>query len=214
METQNALISSRKNPPKRVFLSAVLVIFFLSLSAADSVGFVPSYIDGTDSKIALSNLPQLGAENDTGILPDHLVIPSISLDLPIQNPATKDTELLDAALQKGPVRYVDSAKLGEKGNMLVFAHSSHLPIVHNQMYRAFNRISELKKDDLIIVSGGEKEYTYRVTNVRITDANEEVIDLGKSQGTRLTLSTCDTFGKKSARWVVEAELSSTVLSVN
>jgi len=210
MDTPDTETSSRQKAPKRVFFAAVVVIFFLTLSAADSIGFVPSYIDGSISEVALKDLPQLGlpaqAGESTGILPERIVIPSINLDLPIQNPATKDVELLDAALQKGPVRYMDSAQLGEKGNILVFAHSSHLPIVHNQMYRAFNNISDLKEGDSIIVSGEGKEYTYRVTSVRHADATEEMIDLSKAKGTRLTLSTCDTFGKKTARWVVEAEL--------
>ena len=73
------------------------------------------------------------------------------------------------------------------------------------MYRAFNRISELKEGDSISVFGGGKEYKYKVSKVRQTDASEEVIDLSPKNGTRLTLSTCDTFGKKSARWVVEAD---------
>ena len=194
-------------PPKSVFLAATIVIFFLSLSAADSIGLVPSYLDesqrGVQNKVALSNLPQLGETN--GVLPERIVAPTISLDLPIQNPDTRDVALLDEALQNGPVRYTDSAKLGEKGNILIFAHSSHLPIVHNQMYKAFNRISELKVGDSITVSGGGNDYLYAVTSVRLTDANDEIIDLSKTNGTHLTLSTCDTFGKKSARFVVEAD---------
>mgnify|MGYP001613404129 FL=1 len=189
-------------PPAAVFLSATIVIFFLTLGAADFVGFVPNYIDG-DNKVSLSNLPQLGNENS--VLPEHITAPSINLSLPVQNPATRDIPTLDSALQNGPVRYIDSAKLGEKGNILIFAHSSHLPIVRNQMYRAFNRISELKEGDSISVFGGGKEYKYKVSKVRQTDASEEVIDLSPKNGTRLTLSTCDTFGKKSARWVVEAD---------
>ncbi len=38
---------SHKKAPAPVFVSTAVVIFFLTLSAADSVGFVPYYIDGT-----------------------------------------------------------------------------------------------------------------------------------------------------------------------
>lgn len=229
METPVTPISTHQKPPKAVFLATVFVVFVLTLSAADSVGFVPNYIDGTEpvpraDSISLADLPPLGypqadgtvvADADQqGILPEHIQAPSIGLDLIVQNPSAKDVEVLDAYLQKGPVRYVDSAELGEQGNMLVFAHSSHLPIVNNQMYKAFNRINELKEGDSVTVSGGGTDYIYSVTSVRHTDASEEVIDLSTTNGTHLTLSTCDTFGKKSARWVVEADLVGAVPSAN
>lgn len=220
METANIGISTQKKPPAAVFLSATLVIFFLTFLAADSVGFVPSYIDGTGSagsagKIALSNLPQLGdpvsarsAFSESAIsavMPERIVIPAIGMDLPIQNPATKDIDALTEVLKAGPARYVDSARLGEKGNMLVFGHSSQLPVVRNQMYKAFNNISDLKVGDTISVYGGGKEYLYSVVSVRAGDANEDVINLSRDKGTRLTLVTCNTLGEKSARWIVEAE---------
>jgi LPXTG-site transpeptidase (sortase) family protein len=229
MDTPNTQTLSHKKQPTAVFLATVFVVFVLTLVAADSVGFVPYYIDGstplttggTDG-VSLADLPQLGsleaieAANpqviQEGILPERIKAPSIDMDLIVQNPSTKGLEQLDAALQKGPVRYVDSAKLGEAGNMLVFAHSSHLPIVHNQMYRAFNRINELQAGDTITVSGEGRDYIYSVTEVRLTDASEEIIDLSKTSGTHLTLSTCDTFGKKTARWVVEAEFIGVVSS--
>jgi len=40
--------------------------------------------------------------------------------------------------------------------------------------------------------------------VRLTTAQEELVDLSPRGGKRLTLSTCNSFGQKSERWVVEA----------
>lgn len=108
-------------------------------------------------------------------------------------------------MKDGPARYVDSALLGEKGNILVFGHSSHLPVVHNQMYKAFNKIPDLKEGDTIEIEGGGKAYTYRVLAVRSVDAEEGIIDLSR-EGNRLTIVTCDTLTSKSARFVVDAEL--------
>lgn len=240
MEPQNLLPENRK-PPAAVFLSATLVIFFFTFLAADSVGFVPSYIDGstsftaggTDSKIALSNLPQLGdsksAQSESqsaisAVAPERIVIPAIGMDLAIQNPATKNIDALTEMLKAGPGRYVDSARLGEKGNMLLFGHSSQLPVVRNQMYKAFNNISDLKAGDTITVygrpstgpatTGGEQAYLYSVTSVLEGDANEDVIDLSREKGTRLTLVTCNTLGVKSARWIVEAEFVGVIPSAN
>lgn len=237
MDSPHTPIFRHQGPPKSVFLATVFVVFVLTLSAADSVGFVPSYIDGSvpltaseiesaspAESVSLADLPQLGSLEaieavapqiiQEGILPERIRAEAIGLDIIVQNPATTSVEILDAYLQKGSVRYTESAKLGEKGNMLVFAHSSHLPIIHNQMYKAFNRINELKAGDSITVSGAGTSYLYSVTKVRLTDASEETIDLSKTNGTHLTLSTCDTFGKKSARWIVEADLVGTVPSAN
>ena len=206
----------KTQPPRSVFFAASIVMFFLSLSAADSVGFVPYYIDGSNPSeaVALSNLPELGEEQNgeedaTNIdtaLPTRIVIPAIGLDLPVQNPSTRDIAALDTLLQEGPVRYVDSAKLGEEGSVLIFAHSSRLPVVHNQMYRAFNRISELSEGDTVTVSGEGKSYIYAVRSVRRADANgDETIDLSSKNGTHLTLVTCDTLTSKASRWILEAE---------
>src|SRR3989344_854839 len=205
-----------QKPPFAVFLAATVMLFFLSLSTADSIGFVPDYIDGTATDVELTNLPELGeevAEPATEVatpvkvqLPTRLKIPAIGLDLPVQNPSTKDIEALDVLLQKGPARYVDSAKLGEKGNAIIFGHSSHLPIVRNQMYKAFNRIPELEAGDSITVTGTDGTmYLYKVTSIKKVNAADTSIDMSVDLGTRLTIVTCDTLTSKSSRFVLEAE---------
>ena len=216
-EDQSKAQPEGRQAPFGVFVASTVVIFFLSLSAADSIGFVPDYIDGTaaiDKTVALTSFPQLG-ENTTvadmstvapiGILPERIQIPSINLDLVVQNPATRSIDALDALLQNGPARYTDSAKLGEVGNMIIFAHSSHLPIVHNKMYQAFNKIPDLKKGDSITLTAGGKMYMYNVTSIIQADATNTNIDMSTSKDTRLTLVTCDTLAGKSARFVLEAE---------
>lgn len=220
----------KTNPPFAVFLSTAVLLFVLTFSAADSIGFVPYYIDGTAPRsqtLALSDLPELGEEkiqpvevatpdqsispvavpvvvSEKIVLPTHLSISKINLDVQILNTQSRDAGVLDEALKKAPVRYMDSAKLGEDGNILIFAHSSHLPVVHNQMFKVFNRLSELKVGDTITVSGDGESHVYSVVLIRKADASEEVIDLSKNNGRRLTLSTCDNFGAKTSRWVVEA----------
>lgn len=208
----------RLKPPLPVFFATAVVIFFLTFSAADSVGFVPYYVDGTPptrsrpttEAVDLAHLPTLGepqlvqAPAQTS-LPVRIRIDAIGLDLPVQNPSTRDIAALDVLLQNGPARYIDSAQLGAEGNVLVFAHSSHLPVVKNQMFKAFNRIPELAGGEMIMLTGKDgKNYLYRVDGVRTADADEAVIDLRPSVGTKLTLVTCDTLTSKSSRFVLEA----------
>jgi len=214
-----------RKAPVPVFLAAAVVIFFLAFTAANSIGFVPYYIDGTAPRrsaesISLDTLPELGDDIPTlaslqaptgvpepviaGVEPDRLIIQKIGLDLDVSNPQTRDLTALDEVLKDGPARYMDSALLGEKGNVLIFGHSSHLPVVHNAMYKAFNRIPELDAGDLIAVQGGGKEHVYRVTSIEQVDATEGIIDLGRN-ASKLTIVTCDTLTSKSSRFVLEAE---------
>ena len=215
--TSHISYTNNPKPPKQVFFAAVVMIFFSALSAADSIGFVPYYVDGTESartnEVALSNLPELGEEitlSPESVLPERIKISAIDLDLSLQNIESRDLEVLDAALKKGPIRYVDSARLGEKGNILIFGHSSRLPIVRNLMYKAFNRVSELYAGDSITIEGGGKAYLYSVTSIRSADASEAIIDLSQKQGTKLTLETCDTLTGKSARYILEADFVGTI----
>lgn len=208
-------------PPFSVFLATSVVVFVLSLSAASSVGFVPYYIDGSEPRrsVSIADLPELGEEiaaqeaaapaeeeETPGVLPTRMRIAAIDLDLPLSNPQTRDIAKLDEYLKDSPARYMDSALLGEKGNVLLFGHSSHLPVVHNQMYKAFNRVPELEEGDVIEVDGQDGvTYSYRVLSVKTVNAEEGIIDLSR-EGNRLTIVTCDTLTSKSSRFVVNAEL--------
>ena len=218
-----------------MILAVSVVMFFLTLSALSSIGFVPSYIDGiypsqenaslsdaevlpnANGQLHLKDLPQLGgpstlselARNDTssiaGVNPERIVIHSIGVDLPVLNPEETTVSALDNSLLSGVVRYPLSVKLNEDGNVFIFGHSSHVAIVHNRMFKAFNGIGDLREGDSIKVVGGDMAYIYRVTSVRIADADEELINLSAKSERKLTLSTCDSFGGKSSRFIVESE---------
>jgi len=208
--------------PKSVFFAVTVMVFILTLSAAESVGFVPYYVDGTEPRslagqartLAIADLPELGDEVEpveittpvSGVAkPSRIRIPSVGMDLPVSNPETRDTEELFDLLKAGPARFVDSALLGEKGNVIIFGHSSHLPVVSVPMYKAFNSIPKLKAGDSIMIEGGGKEYMYSVISVKKVDVSVGQIDMSK-EGNKLTIVTCDTLSGKSARFVLEAEL--------
>jgi LPXTG-site transpeptidase (sortase) family protein len=89
--------------------------------------------------------------------------------------------------------------------VILFGHSSYLPIVNNKAFKAFNGIQDLEAGDRILVTGTSRTFVYEVTSVREADALEDAIPLMAS-GNRLTLATCDSFGKKTARFIVTADL--------
>lgn len=195
----------------------------------------PRALPDSEGRLALNDIPQLGDEvvlqpmsaleaaaralreemGETSIvrppvIPTKISIPAVSIEVPILNPESTEVEALDKALYSGVVRYPLSAQLNEEGNVFIFGHSSHLPVVHNQMFKAFNNIENLKVGDAIRLSGKndsgvEETHIYHVTSVRQADATEAMIDISRNGKKRLTLSTCDSFTGKTARWVVEAE---------
>lgn len=137
--------------------------------------------------------------------PIKIEIEKISLLASIANPATTDIENLDNELLKGAVRFPTSAKLGEQGNIVLFGHSSYLPIVGNQAYKTFNGIQKLVAGDVITVYSSSTAYTYRVrTMERETVGSDAGIPL-EVDGRVLTLATCNSFGTKSDRFVVTAD---------
>lgn len=190
---------------KFLFAGVFTIIFFLSLSILSWFGFAPSISTRT------ATLPQntqgvvSAVAEGEGELPVRIEIPNIGVQANVANPQSTDIAVLDRALLGGAVRYPSTAKLGEEGNVLLFGHSSHLPVVHNQAYKAFNDIQNLKAGEPIYVIGETKVYTYAVENVASASVDTGEIPLALS-GSKLTLVTCDNFGTKADRFIVTAKL--------
>jgi LPXTG-site transpeptidase (sortase) family protein len=165
-------------------------------------------MSGSQATAQATNAPSDGALNMNGELPQKISIPSINLSATIANPASTNIETLDTYLLKGSVRYPTSATLGENGNMVLFGHSSYLPVVFNHAYKTFDGIQNLKVGDKVIVYGTQNVYTYSVTGEQKENtATSQGIALS-SNGPTLTLATCDSFATKSDRFVVTATLVS------
>ncbi len=146
-----------------------------------------------------------GSLNMNGELPVKITIASIGLSAKVSNPATTDVDALDQYLLSGTARYPTSSTLDQEGNVILFGHSSYLPVVINKAFKTFDGIQKLSAGDEIKVYSSTHVYTYSVTNVQQQSATSDGIPLTTS-GHTLTLATCDSFGKKSDRFVVTATL--------
>lgn len=144
--------------------------------------------------------------------PLHITIKSVGIDFQIMNPQSRDVSVLDRALMEGVVHYPGSGTLEEDTNMFLFGHSSHLPKVNNKSFQAFNNLEKVLVGDMIRVQSNDKEYLYEVKSISLTEADEALVSLSNPSGKkRLTLSTCNSFGAKTERYVVEAEFVGSVL---
>lgn len=164
-----------------------------------------------ETAISLSSNESVNATAVTtinkGSIPVRISIKKIGLDTSILAPESTDIEVLDRALLHGAVHYPGSGLLGENANMLLFGHSSYLPVVHNQAFKAFNELSKLKNGDEIIVFSKKQKYVYIVNKVWLAEAGDTEVHFDSTEPT-LTLATCNTFGAKQDRWVVTANLES------
>ncbi|OHA18665.1 MAG: hypothetical protein A2664_00355 [Candidatus Taylorbacteria bacterium RIFCSPHIGHO2_01_FULL_46_22b] len=208
----------------RIF-SLWLVIFVMSYTILSVVRLVPAELSDANSAavnalfsiltpvsreavVSVSNnaFAQTGASAavvQEVILPDHLSIEKIGVDAPIVNPATRDITVLDAALMQGIVRFPGSGGLDDDSNMFLFGHSTNRTAVYNQAYKSLNRLGELQIGDIITVTSGGIEYRYRVFSVSLADSDKALVEFSTGEKL-LTLSTCDTFGARSDRFVVHA----------
>lgn len=189
------------------FIGTFVLVFFVTLVILASFGFVPFSAEGAQGQeAAVSNTSRTPGPE----MPIRIVIKDAGVDASIENPVSTDIAVLDAALRNGAVRYPTSAKLNENGTVFLFGHSSYLPVVLNPAYKTFNDIQKLKRGSEIRVQSEGFEYVYTVAAVNMVDAGAALIDLSRGNAKKLVLSTCDSFGAKSERFVVEADFVGSV----
>lgn len=179
---------------------------FVGLSVFLSViGFVPEPATTVRATLTATATPSLYevevAEDPT---PTQVRIQKAGIVASISTPATTDIAVLDRALLSGAVIYPGSTTLGTKGNILMFGHSSYLPVVKNKAYQTFNELGTLAPGDIIVVESVTHAYLYRVKAVRKAKAEDTPIVFDTPRA-MLTMVTCDTFGDKNDRYIVDAD---------
>ena len=185
-----------------MFAITFVALFALTYAFMAAVDALPEPIT-QNANGGTSDVPWT-SDVQTAEMPVRVIAKTIGLDNTVLNPESTEVAELDASLLKGTVRYPTSALLGVDGTMLIFGHSSYLPIVRNKNYKAFNGIQKLKAGDTVSVYSSTREYRYSVVGVRLANADEDVVEL-PSNGKYLALLTCDSFGTKSDRFVVTAD---------
>ncbi len=202
-----------------IFAGAFFAFFAVSFMVLGFLGFIPTEFQETTNdtsvaaKLQESTFKGLGLTSPSsqtevapvkGELPQRMVASSIGLDIEVVRPTSANYVVLNSALEKGAVYYPGSGVAG-KGNMFIFGHSTGYTYVNNKAFQVFNNLKNLKKGDEIKVYGDTQVYTYKVDSVKLVNANEELVSFS-SDRTMLTLSTCNSFGQKTDRYVAEAYL--------
>lgn len=194
------------------FLVLFLVVFFACVSLLASLDLLPEPVPAEATPASVTDSLEVVPASQPVVVsvmrpeaPMKIEIPAIKLSATIANPTTTDSATLDAWLLKGAVRWPTSGRLGEDGNVVLFGHSSYLPVVHNLAYKTFNEIQKLKEGDRITVYSLGTAYTYKVRSVAKESANSDAAIPLQVTGKVLTLSTCNSFATKNDRFVVTAD---------
>jgi LPXTG-site transpeptidase (sortase) family protein len=197
---------------KLTFLATAFVVFGATVVILATFDLLPE--DKSSAQTLTLSEEVQGTHSDGTVLPEHIDIPKLGLTATVANPTTTNAEVLDKDLLYGAVRYPTSGTLGAQGqNVVLFGHSSYLPIVHNQAYKTFDGIQTLSHGDRILLTGAGKTYVYEVETVAQANAEKDGIPL-TVEGNKLTLVTCDSFASKSDRFVVIAHLVESYPSTN
>ena len=101
-------------------------------------------------------------------------------------------------LERGVGHYANSVLPGEKDNSVLSGHRDTV----------FRRLGEVGVGDLLIVKTTAGEFTYKVRQVRIVDADDRTVIVPKPRAT-LTVTTCypfDYIGDAPERYILVGTL--------
>lgn len=187
-----------------------MFIFIFSLVFLHILGFVPepAVEAETESLIPRVSTSSNSVNQTTAVRGDarpiRISIESVGIDARVETPPSTDIVVLDSALLRGAVHYPGSGTLVDISNIFIFGHSSHLPLVHNDNFRVFNNLEKVKAGDIVRVESSDMVNLYRVRSVDLVSVDEALVEFTE-HSKMLTLSTCNSFGEPSDRYVVKAD---------
>ncbi|MEY2665572.1 MAG: hypothetical protein RLZZ480_677 [Candidatus Parcubacteria bacterium] len=201
---------------KYAFFGVFFLVFLFSYLVLVAIDFVPEPKNSEETEEIQTNptsteIEQSAQDNATSVIgggnpvmPTSMYIEKLDRTIPVLNPQSREVSDLDNALLSGVVRHPDSADMSQDGNVFILGHSSYLPNVINKNFQAFNGIQDLAWGDKIQVTGEGYVLTYEVEKVYKASAADVTVPI-EGTGARLTLATCNSFGSKDDRFIVEAK---------
>lgn len=139
-----------------------------------------------------------------------LVIPKIQVNVPVVADVAADIErIYYAKLRGGVAHQAATSKPDQRGNTVIFGHSSAIPGLQPTNYaNTFVLLDKLKKGDDITLYYKTNSYRYQVTETK--KVSPEMLDiLNQTEESRLTIFTCWPPGSDLKRYVVVAKLVGT-----
>jgi len=138
------------------------------------------------------------------VINNRLYIPKIKADLPVIFDMTSIKESdVQFALRSGVLHYGPTAYPGEKGNIVIFGHSSSPVWAPGDYKFAFTLLEKLELGDVISLTYNDVKYSYVVYGKDVIDPTDISV-LDQDDDTVLSLVTCTPVGTSKNRLVISA----------
>lgn len=167
--------------------------------------FVAPFI--TPSK-NVSNAPIVIDASTAAAGPEPIItIPKINVQIPVvYTEPSVDEDSVQRALEGGVLHYATTPNPGEKGNSVIFGHSSNNIFNKGKYKFAFVLLKQLEPGDTFTVQKDGKRYVYKVFEKKIVSPNDlSVLGQQGNKAATMTLITCDPPGTSVNRMVVIGE---------
>lgn len=151
-------------------------------------GAIPEHLQDLVQPSPAMPIPTPGPQS-----PTRLVIPAISLDVPVLEGVEWET------LKKGTGHLAGSANPGERGNMYIAGHND----IYGEIFRDLDK---LKIGDKLTVYADDKPYVYIVEATKVVEPDDVSVMLPTTEPIA-TLQTCYPYLVDTHRLVVIARLA-------
>lgn len=199
----------RKNPHvKALFfgLSMGTLTVFILLFGFFNERFVTPFIRPSANVSATPIIVDPGANNGPVGPESKIIIPKINVEAPVvyDVPSIAEEDV-QRGLEKGVVHYVTTPNPGEKGNSVLFGHSSGNILNKGKYKFAFLLLKSLEKEDTFIIQKDGKRYVYKIYNKYVTNPHDLSVLGPTDRPATMTLITCDPPGTSTHRLIIQAE---------
>lgn len=135
-----------------------------------------------------------------------IIIPKINVEAPVvfDVPTIQEADI-QKGLENGVVHYITTPNPGEKGNSVIFGHSSSNILNKGKYKFAFLMLKSLEPGDTFIVQKDRKRYVYKVYNEFVVSPTDFSVLGPTDKPATMTLITCDPPGTSTNRLIIQAE---------
>ncbi len=204
-QTASARLKHRQKLHSLLFgLGAGVLVVFVLLFGFFNERFIAPFI--TPSR-AVSSTPIIIDPSSTAVGKEPLIIiPKINVEIPVvYDEPSIDEAAVQKALERGVIHYATTPNPGEKGNGVIFGHSSNNIFNQGRYKFAFVLLKRLEKGDTFMLQKNSRRYIYRVYDKRIVKPEDVSVLDTQGKPATFTLITCDPPGTSTNRLVVIGE---------
>ncbi len=184
-----------------VGLISLLIVTFTFFNERFIAPFIMPSKSVSNTPIILENQMVQGTDKSPKV-----IIPKINVEIPVvYDELSTEDKLLQKALERGVVHYGSTPLPGEKGNIVVFGHSSNNIFNQGKYKFAFVLLNKLSDGDVFYLTRDGITYAYRVYDKKIVRPTSVEVLGAVDRDNTATLITCDPPGTSLNRLVVVGE---------